>query len=173
MWRGGGRRESELQIFNTDWIKREAQWEGGRGGGGGKVKYLCCACASLIKRESVFDNQQEGTNTPSAPTLLLLLLLLFIISTRQHQNKNRCCFVSPFCLTSPLCLLLLAGSSSSSQVCPQTPRRRLTLASLHPNQRRRLVWLTSVTLFCISSTFISQTQIRTLWITFKRFVFRI
>lgn len=61
-------------------------------------------------------------------------------STRQHQNKNRCCFVSPFCLTSPLCLLLLAGSSSSSQVCPQTPRRRLTLASLHPNQRRRLVW---------------------------------
>lgn len=77
--------------------------------------------------------------TPSAPTLLLLLLL-FIISTRQHENKNRCCFVSPFCLTIPLCLLLLAGSSSSSQVSPQTPRRRMTLASLHPNQRRRLVW---------------------------------
>lgn len=142
--------------------------------------------------------------TPSAPTLLLLLLL-FIISTRQHENKNRCCFVSPFCLTIPLCLLLLAGSSSSSQVSPQTPRRRLTLASLHPNQRRRLVWFNCtirrrnplrnglkstkrrrhdcfscrvdehqfVLLPGVSSTIISQTQIQTLWITFRRSVFRI
>lgn len=76
MWRGGGRRSDDDGGENLSY--RED-----RGGGGAEVKQIglkgkrsgreeeeeeksniyVAACAALIKKESVFDNQQEGTNT--------------------------------------------------------------------------------------------------------------